>query len=87
MLEFKTPIWLDDIICVTNRTIEQHEDGLREVLSKLQDAGNRVSRLQKKELFKRELVWLVYHVNQHGVIPVRDKTEAITKLQALKNAK
>ena len=35
VLEFKTPAWLDDIICVTNGTIEEHERELREVLTKL----------------------------------------------------
>ena len=25
VLEFKTPVWLDDIICVTNGNIEEHE--------------------------------------------------------------
>ena len=43
VLEFKTAVWLDDTICVTNRTAEDHERELREVLSKLQDAGNRAS--------------------------------------------
>ena len=39
VLEFKTLVLLDDIICVTNGTIENHERNLREVLTKLQDAG------------------------------------------------
>ena len=43
VLEFKTPVWLDDIICVTNGTIEEHERQLREVLTKLQEAGYRAS--------------------------------------------
>ena len=34
VLEFKTPVWLDDIICVTDGDIEDHEKELREVLSK-----------------------------------------------------
>ena len=32
VLEFKTPVWLDDIICVTNGNIEDHEKEVREVL-------------------------------------------------------
>ena len=43
VLEFKTPVWLDDIICVTNGTIEEHEEELREILSKLQENGYRAS--------------------------------------------
>ena len=29
VFEFKTPVWLDDIICVTNGSIEDHERGAR----------------------------------------------------------
>ena len=43
VLEFKTPVWLDDIICVTNGTIDDHEREIREVLTKLQNAGYRAS--------------------------------------------
>ena len=86
VLELKTPVWLDDIICVTNGTIEEHEQELREVLSKLQEASYRASE-RKTELFKKELAWLGYQVNQNGVKPIQDKTEAITKLKAPTNNK
>ena len=39
VLEFKTSVWLDDVICVTNRTAEEHQQELRDFLSKLQEAG------------------------------------------------
>ena len=86
VLEFKTPVWLDDIICVTNGTIEEHDRELREVLIKLQEAGYRASE-RKTELFKKELTWLGYLINQEGVKPIKDKTEAITKLKAPTNTK
>ena len=86
MLEFKTPVWLDDIICVTNGSIEDHEREVRDVLMKLQNAGYRASE-KKTELFKKELTWLGYFINQSGVKPIKDKTEAITKLAAPKNVK
>ena len=35
VLEFKKPVWLDDIICVTKETEEDHKRELRDVLSKL----------------------------------------------------
>ena len=54
VLEFKTPVWLDDIICVTNGTIDDHEREIREVLTKLQNAGYRASE-RKTELFKQEI--------------------------------
>ena len=52
VLEFKTPVWLDDIICVTNGTEEDHERELRDVLSKLQEAGYRTS--EKKTNFSKK---------------------------------
>ena len=82
----KTPVWLDDIIFVTNGTIEEHEEELREILSKLQENGYRASE-KKTELFKKELTWLGYEINQNGVKPIKDKTEAITKLKAPTNTK
>ena len=84
--EIKTPVWLDDIICVTNGTIEEHEQELRDVLSKLQEAGYRASE-RKTELSKKELTWLGYQINQNGVKPIKNKTEAKTKLKASTNTK
>ena len=52
VLEFRTPVWLDDIICVTNGTIEEHERELRDLLTELQEAGYRASE-RKTELFKK----------------------------------
>ena len=82
--EFKTPVWLDDIICVTNRTIEEHQQELREVLLKLQEADYRASE-RKTELFKKELTWLGYQIKQNRVKPIQDKSEVITKLKASTN--
>ena len=77
-------MWLDDIICVTNGSIDDHEQYLREVLSKLEKAGYGASE-KKTEMF--ENTWLGYHINQDGVKPIKDNTEAITKLAATKNVK
>ena len=86
VLEFKTPVWLYDFVCVTNGSIEEHEKEVREVLMKFQNAGYRASE-KKTELFKKEVTWLGYFINQDGVKPIRDKTEAITKLTAPNNVK
>ena len=86
VLEFKTPVLLDDNICVTNGAAEEHDRELRDIISKLQEAGYRASE-KKTELFKEELTWLGYHINQNGVKPIKDKTEAIPKLKAPTNTK
>ena len=72
VLEFKTPVWLDDIICVINGSIEDHEKEVREVLRKLQNARYRASE-KKTELFKKELTWHGYHINQNGVNQLKTK--------------
>ena len=59
---------------MTNGSIEDHEKEVREVLTKLQNAGYRASEL-------------CYHINQNGVKPIKDKAEAITNLEAPKNVK
>ena len=66
VLEFKTPVWLDDIICVSNGSIEDHDREVREVLTKLQNAEYRASE-RKTGLVKKELTWLGYYINQKGV--------------------
>ena len=66
--KFKTPVWLDDIICATNGSIEDHEKEVREVLTKLQNARYRASE-KKTESFKKELTWLGNHINQNDVKP------------------
>ena len=43
VIEFKSSIWLDDIICVTIGRIEDHEREVGEDLTKLQNAGYRAS--------------------------------------------
>ena len=86
VLELKTLVWLDDIVCVTNGSIEDHEKEVREVLIKLQNAGYRASE-KKTELFKKDLTWLGFFINENGVKPIKEKTEAITKLAAPKNVK
>ena len=70
---------------MTNDNIEDHEREV-EVLIKLLNAGYRASE-KKTELFERELTWLGYYINQDGVKPIKDKTEANTKFEALKNVK
>ena len=86
VLEYKTPAWLDDIICVTKETVDEHEKELREVLEKLQTAGYRAS-TTKTELFVNEITWLGYQINQWGVKPIVDKTDAIKRLKPQRQSK
>ena len=53
VLELKTPVWLDDIICMTNGTAKDHEQELSEVLSKMEKTGYCASK-KKTKPFKKE---------------------------------
>ena len=53
-LENKHPAWLDDILVVTKGTKEQHKRELIDVLTKLENAGYRLSE-NKTEFFKSEI--------------------------------
>ena len=54
-LENKHPAWLDSIVVVTKGSKEQHKEELAEVLTKLENAGYRLSE-NKSEFFKKEIV-------------------------------
>ena len=53
VLEFKMPVRLDDIICVTNGAIDDHERELREVLSKLEKAYSQTQARKRPKCSKR----------------------------------
>ena len=53
-LENKHPAWLDDIIVVTKVSKEQHKKELTDVLTRLENAGYRLSG-GKSEIFKTEI--------------------------------
>ena len=52
-LEFKHPVWLDDIIIVTKGSAEKHEADIKETMKKLEEAGYRLNP-KKCEIFKKE---------------------------------
>ena len=60
VLEFKTPVWLGDNICVTNGTIEEHEQDLRDVLFELQEADYR-AREKKNGTIQKRTNLAAYH--------------------------
>ena len=85
-LENKHPAWLDDILIVTKGTKEQHKRELTEVLTKLENAGYRLSE-NKSEFFKSEIEWVRHKIDQNGIRPLQDKLKAIQELKESKNEK
>ena len=85
-LENKHPAWLDDILVVTKGTKEQHKRELIDVLTKLENAGYRLSE-NKTEFFKSEIEWVGHKIDQNGIRPLQDKLKAIQELKEPKNEK
>ena len=85
-LENKHPAWLDDVIVVTKGPKEEHMKELIDVLTKLENAGYRLSET-KFEFFKTETKWIGHRIDQAGIRPLQDKLLAIKKLKQPNNEK
>ena len=85
-LENKHPAWLDDIIVVTKGSKEEHMRELIDVLTKLENAGCRLSET-KSEFFKTEIEWIGHRIDQVGIRPLQDKLLAIKELKQPNNEK
>ena len=55
--ENKRPAWLDDLMVVTKGSKEQHKNELIDVLTKLENAGYRLSE-NKSKFFQTEFEWI-----------------------------
>ena len=61
-------------------------DQVSSVLEKLEKAGYKASK-EKSKFLKDEVSWLGFRITKSGIVPLREKTEAIRKLKAPKNTK
>ena len=76
--------YIDDLLCLTKGTFEDHLEKLERVFARLSRAGLRVN--AKKSFFARpELEYLGYWITRDGIKPVSDKVSAILKIDAPKN--
>ena len=78
--------YIDDILVITNSTLEDHLDKLREVLKRLQHAGLRVN-VKKSFFAKEELEYLGYWISRHGIQPTTAKVHAIGNIATPKTRK
>ena len=85
-LEYKHTSWLDDIIIVMKRDLKKHETEVRETMKKLENAGYRLNP-RKCEFFKTKIEWVGHKIDHHGIRPLQDKLEAITKINTPKTRK
>lgn len=72
--------YLDDILCITNRTFEDHLEKLENTFRRLQLAGLKVN-LPKCQFALPEIEYLGYVISRQGIKPCTKKIDAIMKLK------
>ena len=79
-------VYLDDILCVSDGTFEEHLKIVTEVIDRLRKKGMQIN-AKKCGWFRKEIEYLGYLVNQNGIQPMREKVEKILALKAPTTAK
>ncbi|KAL6481161.1 hypothetical protein MHYP_G00092410 [Metynnis hypsauchen] len=70
-------VYLDDIV-IASPTFKQHLVDLREVFTRLEEAGLAL-KLEKCQFCRNELKFLGYKVSPDGILPDTDKVDAVLK--------
>ena len=71
--------YIDDLLCITTGSFEDHLEKLDKVLAKLRRAGLKVN--AKKSFFaKDELEYLGYWITREGIKPMTKKVNAIANM-------
>jgi hypothetical protein len=78
--------YLDDILCLTKGSFEDHLDKLSMVFHKLRQAGLKVN-AKKCAWAQDSFEYLGYQVSREGISPIPKKVEAIHKIQPPKTRK
>ena len=84
-LEF-VRVYLDDVLCITKDTFDDHLQKLRLVLSRLSDAGLRIN-ASKSHFCTGEIEYLGFWVTRNGISPMPEKVKAIVNIARPKNRK
>ena len=78
--------YIDDLLCLTKGSFEDHLEKLERVFHRLQKAGLKIN--ANKSFFARpELEYLGYWITRQGIKPVQKKVDAIMKISEPKNRK
>ena len=72
--------YLDDLLCITKGSLEDHLGKLRLVLTRLQDAGLKVN-AEKSNFCAHETEYLGYILTRDGIKPQTNKVQAILALK------
>ncbi len=78
--------YLDDPLCITKGSLEDHLEKLRVVLTRLQDAGLKVN-ADKSKFCAYETEYLGYVLTRDGIKPQINKVQSILALKPPTNVK
>ena len=70
-LEF-VRVYIDDLLCITTSTFEDHLDKLSEVLARIQTAGLKIN-ATKSFFAKSELEYLGFWLTREGIQPLQKR--------------
>ena len=73
--------YIDDLLIISNESLEDHLDKVGKVLKKLQAAGFKVN-AEKSFFAKDELEYLGFKITREGIMPLPSKVEAIKNIAA-----
>ena len=79
-------VYINDILCITKGTWEEHLTKLDEVLQRLSDAGMKVN-ASKSSFAREKLDFLGYSISQKGISPITKKVDAIRNIAPPKTKK
>ena len=76
--------YLDDLLCITKGSFEDHLEHLDRILARLKGAGLKVN-TNKSAFCQEELEYLGYWISREGIQPMKKKVEAIMNIAEPKN--
>ncbi len=78
--------YIDDLLCITKGSFQDHLNKLELVLNRLQKAGLKVN-ATKSFFAAEELEYLGYWINRNGIQPLPKKVQAIQRIAEPKNVR
>ncbi len=78
--------YLDNLLCISRSSLEDHLEKLEEVLRRLHDAGLKVN-AEKSTFCALEIEYLGYILTRDGIKPQSNKVQAILTIQLPTNVK
>ena len=78
--------YLDDLLCITKASLDDHHDHLRLVLTRLQEVGLKVN-APKSKFCAEETEYLGYILTRTGIKPQPKKVQAVLAINMPKSVK